>query len=40
LEGRDDCLLCHDPAGQIQPAPSNHIDYQSEQCVLCHRAEE
>ena len=39
LEGRDDCLMCHDPAGQIRPAPSNHTDYENEQCVLCHKPE-
>ena len=37
LEGRDDCFMCHDPAGQIQPAPSNHVDYANEQCLLCHK---
>ena len=40
LEGRDDCLLCHDPAGDFEPAPSNHVDYASEQCTLCHKAEQ
>jgi hypothetical protein len=40
LEGREDCLMCHDPAGQIKPAPSNHGEYQNEQCTLCHKAEE
>jgi hypothetical protein len=40
LEGRDDCLMCHDPDGQIKPAPSNHVDYANEQCLLCHKAEE
>jgi hypothetical protein len=40
LEGRDDCLMCHDPEGQVIPAPSNHADYAIEQCVLCHKAGE
>jgi len=39
VEGRDDCLMCHDPDGQIKPAPSNHADYENEQCVLCHKPE-
>ncbi|MFN2290659.1 MAG: hypothetical protein ACK2UC_05665, partial [Anaerolineae bacterium] len=39
IEGRDDCLLCHDPDGQIQPAPANH-DYENEQCTLCHKLED
>jgi hypothetical protein len=37
LEGREDCLLCHDPEGQVKPAPSSHADYVSEQCALCHK---
>jgi hypothetical protein len=40
LEGRDDCLMCHDPEGQVLPAPSNHADYANEQCALCHKAGE
>ena len=39
LEGREDCLLCHDPEGQVKPAPSSHADYVSEQCALCHETE-
>ena len=39
LSGRDNCLACHDPEGQIKPAPSNHIEYENEQCTLCHKAE-
>jgi hypothetical protein len=37
VEGRADCLLCHDPEGEIQPAPLNHEPYQNEQCTLCHK---
>jgi hypothetical protein len=40
VAGREDCYLCHDPAGQIQPAPDNHVDYVNEQCILCHKEEE
>jgi hypothetical protein len=36
-EGRESCLTCHDPAGEIMPAPCNHGDYANEQCVLCHK---
>jgi hypothetical protein len=38
-DGRSDCLLCHDPAGQTIPAPSNHSDYINDQCMLCHKLE-
>ena len=40
LEGREDCMMCHDPEGQIAPAPENHVDSTSEQCILCHKGEE
>jgi cytochrome c551/c552 len=40
IAGREDCLICHDPAGNILPAPSNHVDFAKEQCVLCHKAED
>jgi Ni/Fe-hydrogenase subunit HybB-like protein len=35
--GRESCLTCHDPAGEIMPAPCNHGDYVNEQCMLCHK---
>ncbi len=38
LDGREQCLLCHDVAGNVEPAPSNHSDYGSEQCILCHKS--
>jgi Ni/Fe-hydrogenase subunit HybB-like protein len=37
LDARENCLDCHDLAGEIKPAPSNHGDYINEQCVLCHK---
>jgi hypothetical protein len=37
VAGRETCLVCHDPAGEIQPAPSNHGDYTDAQCTLCHK---
>lgn len=40
LDGREQCLLCHDPEGQIKPAPANHEGRTEAQCVLCHRIEE
>jgi hypothetical protein len=39
LEGREDCLLCHDPEGQVKPAPASHAGYVNSQCMLCHRTE-
>ena len=40
LQGRDDCLMCHAPSINVKPVPSNHAEYISEQCVLCHKVEE
>jgi hypothetical protein len=37
LEGRGDCLMCHDPGGQVKPAPANHTSHAGEQCTLCHK---
>lgn len=37
VDGQEECLMCHDLAGKILPAPSNHGDYTDEQCVLCHK---
>lgn len=37
LAGRDDCLACHNPAGNIQPAPPNHSTYTNAQCTICHK---
>jgi hypothetical protein len=39
LEGRDNCLVCHDPDGDVQPAPQGHksAGYVIEQCQLCHK---
>ncbi len=38
LDGLDDCLLCHNPAGDIVPVPADHRSFVNEQCVLCHKA--
>ncbi len=40
VEGREDCFMCHDPAGDIEPAPNNHVNYVVEQCGLCHKPAE
>jgi hypothetical protein len=37
LEERDDCLLCHGVAGDVEPAPMDHQDFINEQCHLCHK---
>jgi hypothetical protein len=38
--GMENCMLCHDPAGQLRPAPANHTAYSNEQCLLCHKLED
>jgi hypothetical protein len=36
LEGRDQCLACHNPSGGIKPAPSSHASFENEFCRSCH----
>lgn len=38
LDGLQDCLFCHNPSGQTEPAPADHKDFINEQCMLCHKA--
>ena len=37
LQGRDECLMCHDPAGKMKPAPADHVGRPNGQCGLCHK---
>ena len=37
LSGYEECLMCHDPGGDIIPAPSGHRIYNNRQCTLCHK---
>jgi hypothetical protein len=39
LDGLEDCLVCHDPGGEIEPVPDGHVSagYVNEQCQLCHK---
>jgi Ni/Fe-hydrogenase subunit HybB-like protein len=36
-DGHEACLTCHDLAGELKPAPSNHGSYVNAQCVVCHK---
>ena len=35
LEGRDDCLLCHDTGG-VEPFPDDHVGRTVDMCQECH----
>jgi hypothetical protein len=37
LEGRDNCLQCHDPNGNIVPAPPDHEGRPVGSCLNCHQ---
>ncbi len=37
LAGREDCLLCHNPAGGVKPAPPDHAGRTNEACQMCHK---
>ncbi|MDP2719731.1 MAG: hypothetical protein U1D67_01185 [Dehalococcoidia bacterium] len=36
LEGRDNCLMCHQ-AGGLKPFPANHAGRTNEMCRACHQ---
>lgn len=38
LEGRSDCLLCHDTSG-MKPFPEDHNGRGQDTCLNCHRSE-
>ena len=38
LEGRTDCLLCHETGG-IKPFPKEHNGRSQDTCLNCHRSE-
>jgi hypothetical protein len=39
VQGLEDCLVCHDPAEGVKPAPDGHAasGYAEGQCQLCHK---
>jgi NapC/NirT cytochrome c family, N-terminal region/Doubled CXXCH motif (Paired_CXXCH_1) len=37
LAGRDDCLVCHNPAGGLRPAPADHAGRTKDVCQTCHK---
>jgi hypothetical protein len=39
LEGREDCLVCHD-IGQVEPFPADHEGRTNETCLTCHEVAE
>jgi len=39
LASRENCLMCHDPEGQIKPAPADHVGRAVETCQMCHKPE-
>ncbi len=39
LAGRENCLLCHNPAGGVKPAPADHEGRANDTCQACHKPE-
>jgi hypothetical protein len=37
LAGREQCLMCHDPAGNVRPAPQGHEGRTEDTCQMCHQ---
>lgn len=40
LVGRDDCQVCHNPAGGLKPAPADHAGRANDTCQTCHQEED
>jgi len=38
VEGRENCLMCHQPGGGVKPAPADHAGRPKESCLSCHTA--
>jgi len=38
VQGREDCLICHQVGGGVKPSPSNHAAYTNAMCLGCHPA--
>jgi hypothetical protein len=36
-EGRENCLMCHDPKTGVKPAPADHAGRTSDSCLACHQ---
>ncbi len=39
LDGRANCLQCHDPDGRVEPAPPDHAGRSADTCQTCHKPE-
>jgi hypothetical protein len=37
LQGRETCLVCHNPAGGLKPAPPDHLGRTDDMCQMCHK---
>jgi hypothetical protein len=37
VAGREQCLMCHDPLGNVRPAPLNHQGRTEDTCQMCHK---
>jgi hypothetical protein len=37
VEGRDNCLMCHQPGAGVKPAPADHAGRPKESCLTCHK---
>jgi predicted CXXCH cytochrome family protein len=36
IAGREQCLMCHDPGGNVRPAPQDHAGRSNDSCQMCH----
>ncbi len=36
IQGREDCLMCHQPNAGIKPMPADHAGRTKDSCLMCH----
>ncbi len=39
VEGRENCVMCHQPGGGVKPSPADHAGRTKETCLTCHQAQ-
>lgn len=40
VEGRENCLTCHQPGAGMKPSPADHAGRPNDGCLACHRSQD
>jgi hypothetical protein len=38
IDGSSNCLMCHEPGSDLEPAPADHAGRTNDTCTMCHTA--